>query len=121
MISRAPNELECDMAQTYGVLNMKALPPAKAAVLACGLGPDSRTMRTITKTPTMTELLLAAIADKLSVLIYGLCGDKNTAQPKMILDVLIPGEPDMQAFDTPEAWEAARAKMINQMREDNGD
>ena len=46
MLCRCRDELECDLAETYGVSGgLKELSPRKAAVLACGLRPDSRVCR----------------------------------------------------------------------------
>lgn len=48
MLSRCPAELECDLAEGYGFFGeLHELTPRKAAVLACGLRPDSRTARAL--------------------------------------------------------------------------
>lgn len=46
MLSRCRDELECDLAETYGFSGeLKELSTRKAAVFACGLRPDCRTLR----------------------------------------------------------------------------
>lgn len=48
MLSHCRDELECDLAETYGFSGeLYELTPRKAAVLACGLRPDCRTLRKI--------------------------------------------------------------------------
>lgn len=55
------------MAETYGVLDWRALPIVTAATLAQGLPPSSRVSRQITgkAAASNTEMLLAVIADRL--------------------------------------------------------
>lgn len=42
MLALDEEALICDLAQCYGILDHEALPPWKLAVLAKGLGPESR-------------------------------------------------------------------------------
>ena len=46
MIALDEDALTCDLAETYGIYEFRLLPPAKIAVLACGLSEDSRIKRT---------------------------------------------------------------------------
>lgn len=42
MMALDRDALECDMAETYRIYDLRALPPERVAMLACGLRADSR-------------------------------------------------------------------------------
>lgn len=66
MMDKYPDELTCDMVETYGVFDIKRLPAKLAAMLAVGLREDSRVKRAKSKTPYDDKtILLAEIADML--------------------------------------------------------
>ena len=66
MMSNFPDELTCDMAETYGIFDIKRVPASLAATLAVGLRDDSRVKRAKTKTNYDDKtILLAEIADLL--------------------------------------------------------
>ena len=66
MLSNYPDELTCDMAETYGVFDIKRLPVRLAATLAVGLRDDSRVKRAKTGTTCDDNtFLLACITDLL--------------------------------------------------------
>lgn len=117
MISVANTELICDFAETYHIYDYQALPVQYAATLAIGLGDNSRTKIKLRdqKVPTDT-LLLATIADRLSLLVWFQTedGHKNRNRPKSFLDALLERKTDNQdkvmAFSTGEELEAALAK-----------
>lgn len=44
MMSKFPDELTCDMAETYGIFDIKRVPVKLLATLAVGLRDDSRVM-----------------------------------------------------------------------------
>lgn len=63
-MSNFPDELTCDMAETYGIFDIKRLPASLAATLAVGLRDDSRVK--MAKSGVLvnnTTLLLAMILD----------------------------------------------------------
>lgn len=61
-----PDELTCDMAETYGVFDIKRLPVRLAATLAAGLRENSRVKMKLTGTKAEDNIfLLAMIADVL--------------------------------------------------------
>ena len=65
MMDKYPDELTCDMVETYGVFDIKRLPAKLAATLAVGLREDSRIKKKISGIEyPYQELLLARIADK---------------------------------------------------------
>lgn len=114
--------MTCDMAQYYGVLDFRTLPVATAATLACGLPPESRVKLGLSgQRATLENRLLAAIADRLSVLVWFQTEDgrKGRRRPKSIVDAIM-GEPerrngsgDVEAFASIEAFEAAMAARGN--------
>ena len=66
MMEKYPDELTCDMAETYGVFDIKRLPASLAATLAVGLREDSRVKRAKSKTThDDNTILLAEIVDLL--------------------------------------------------------
>lgn len=106
----------CDLAETYGVLDFRALPVTLAATLAQGLPDKSRTKRKISGAGTDTETaLLAIIADRLGHLAWMISedGSKGKNHPKSILSTLLGGdeEPEAEGYDSGEkflaAWNAA--------------
>ena len=56
------NELVCDMAETYGVFDWRALPARLAATLAAGLRDDSRVKLAAAGSKVSPQLLVAALA-----------------------------------------------------------
>ena len=67
MMAKYPDELTCDMAETYGVFDIKRVPVKLLATLAVGLRDDSRVM--IAKRGALVDnktILLAQIADMIS-------------------------------------------------------
>lgn len=64
MMSNFPDELTCDMAETYGIFDIKRVPARLLATLAVGLRDDSRVK--MAKSGVLvdnTSLLLAMILD----------------------------------------------------------
>lgn len=119
MLAADEDALVCDLAETYQITDWRALPVQTVAALACGLSPDSRIKRKITDAPASTsELLMAAMVDRLSLLAWGQTTDamKGKNRPKMLMDLLTKDKGqaagDVEAYDTPEAFEAARRRIM---------
>ena len=71
MIATNRDALICDLAESYNVYDFKQLPCKTVAVLACGLGDDSRIKRKLSKMPvSYKELILTRIADDLAFLCW---------------------------------------------------
>lgn len=109
MMENYPDELVCDMAETYGVFDVKRVPVPLLATLAVGLRDDSRVKRAKSKTlvddPTY---LLAVIADHLRILAWRMTedGQNGVDPPKLFTDYYQginqePEEPKYLVFDTP--------------------
>ena len=115
MMSKYPDELTCDMAETYGVFDIKRLPARLAAKLAVGLRDDSRVKRAKSGTKyDDTTLLLAYAVDLLAWLKWSRTEDalNGINYPKSILSMYL-GKPDksnnhgMVVFESPDAFDRA--------------
>lgn len=114
---QATNEdaLICDFAETYRVLDYRELPARRAALLACGLGPDARIRRALSgQRVSDEELLLAAIADALHIISWQLGNGKKKDLPVSIVDRLMdkPSESPLVGFDSPEDFRAWHRKFM---------
>ena len=112
MLATDREALICDLAETYGIFDYRALPARLLAMLAVGLREDSRIkMRIEGQRVPRSELLLAAVLDKLSMIAWFLSedGQNNVNRPTSMVEVLL-GEPSSQdsaieSFDTAEQFE----------------
>lgn len=117
MIHLDEDALICDLAETYHVLNYRELSPKLVAVLCSGLSPDSRIKRKIVnRNLKLDEYLLAAIVDRLSLLVWFKTedGQKNRNKPKSIVKAFEepPSEPQYKGFNTVEEFERKRAELL---------
>lgn len=91
MLRYDEDALICDLADTYGVHDYRSLPCRTVAAFSVGLRDDSRIKMKIAgmKQP-MDIMLLAAIADRLSILAWQKTEDgmKGRKAPKSILEEL---------------------------------
>lgn len=121
---RASDEdaLICDFAQYYHIYDIDSLTPSYAAVLACGLPEESRSVRAVfnAKTDTRTMLLAAAV-DNLNFIAWVLCGgdDSGVERPEPISAALSGKvheashiDTNAHGFYTPESFEERRRKII---------
>lgn len=108
--------LYCDLVETYGLYDMYSIGLYNLAVLACGLRDDSRIKIKMNKVKTNdTNLILAAILDRLSLLVYAQTEDakKNRNRPKMLADTLIEHEDENQGFNSGEDFSKRRKEILN--------
>ena len=117
MISIDRTALICDLAETYGVLDYRALPVETLAALSVGLRENSRIKMKLSGAKVQLDfLLLAAAVDRLSLLVWSKTKDaeKGRNKPKSLVDVLNGKvkESNVMAFDTAEEWEEAKARII---------
>ncbi|MDO4393592.1 MAG: hypothetical protein Q4C80_04190 [Bacillota bacterium] len=109
MINSDEDALICDFLETYHVLNYRSLPAQLAATLAAGLRDTSRiaTITTEGKAST-TNTILAAIADRLGVIMAILMGNKEA--PPSIFNALYEIEQkkisEVASFRTGEEYES---------------
>ena len=115
MLSADRAALLCDLAETYGIFDLNALPVPTVAMLAVGLRDDSRIKVILSgcRVPRR-DLLLAAAVDRLSLLVWGMSEDakRGTNRPESLVAAFM-GEndngSDMMTFADPEAFDAAWA------------
>ena len=92
MLNEDSDSLKCDLAETYGIYDMRSLPPTAVAVFAYGLGENSRIQRKLSGMNIgITDQLLASIADGLNLLIWSR-SKPGTERPQSILAALIGAE-----------------------------
>lgn len=108
MISADRDALLCDMAETYGIYDLRALPVSTLATLAVGLRDDSRIkMHMHGAKISRIETLLAAAVDRLSMLWWAKTEDarSNANRPKSMLSILV-GEHEKQESNNVESFES---------------
>ena len=117
MAALAPDELVCDMAETYHVLDWRALGLPLAATLAGGLRETSRTCMALNHAPITTDtLLLGAMADSLQLLVWSKTKDAQhgRTRPAPVLDTLLgtARRRKVTGFATAAEFEAAKAEIL---------
>ena len=113
MMTNFPDELTCDMAETYGIFDIKRVPVKLLATLAVGLRDDSRVMMAkrgaLVDTKTM---LLAKLLDMLS--------GADSDSPQSLTAKCFVEQPtgsttapkeQYEIFDSPEAFNARWAEV----------
>lgn len=130
MIGAGEDELFCDFAETYGILDPRALGAKKMAVLACGLREDARIKQKLADTRIGTDTqLLASAVDFLALLAWRICCKSGTERPPSVLAQLEGGGSNgtnsadaspVCGFDTAEDFEAARDRILKQAKERQG-
>lgn len=107
----------CDLAETYHIYQLKALPPSMVARLVFGLRDDSRTKMSLSGIKIkLSDLLLAQCVDRLSLVWWAQTEDgrKNVNRPKSIASILVGNEEsnNILGFESGEAWELARDRIL---------
>lgn len=113
MLRADEGALECDLAETYGVFDRRAIPAKLLGTLAAGLRDESRSKMNLhgQKAPRM-EVLLAAIVDginRVTWLLSAVCPQEGTG-PKSVLESILSqqeSEGEQEGYNTPEDfWKA---------------
>ena len=114
MVREDETALICDLAETYGVLDWRALPLRTVAALSAGLRDNSRIkLKMADMQVGQDTLLLAAAVDRLSLLVWAKTKDaeKGLNRPTSIFDRLTGQEDkkkdEINAYDSAEAFTAA--------------
>lgn len=109
----------CDMAETYHVLDWRALPISLVATLAAGLREDSRSrLAMMGQTISLRDQMLAGILDRLSWLAWTKTKDaqRGKGAPEPILAKLLSmnkqSKSRVAGFNTPEDFEKARSRIL---------
>lgn len=112
LINECEDLLICDLAETYGILDYKAVKPSIIATLAVGLPESSRISQKYSGINlSIDQMLLAMIEDSLNRLIWGLSGKGRGKKPQSILQKLLKrdekqqAKDDLMSFSTPEEYE----------------
>ena len=120
MLAADRDALICDLAETYHVLDMTALP---VAPLAAGLRGDSRIRLAMSgERVTNAEMLQAAMLDRLTTLCWmqSRDGAHGRRRPPSVLDAISGKEEQSDskpvAYNTPADFERARARIIKRER-----
>lgn len=112
----------CDLAETYGVMDWKALPLRTVAALSSGLRDDSRIKMKMSGRNVPSDVaLLAAAVDRLSLLVWAKTKDAQHGRNRpdsILVKMLGDGKEeqmtkDFSVFRTSEEFEAARRRAIN--------
>ena len=126
MLATDRDALVCDLAETYHIMDMAALPVPLLATLAAGLRGDSRIRIAMAgETTTTGELLQAAMVDRMTTLCWmqSKDGAHGRNRPPSVLAALAgkgkkakqPHEKPV-AYDTPADFERARAALLKKAR-----
>ena len=116
MIATDENALICDLAETYRIYDYKSLPASRIAAFSVGLRDNSRIKLKMNNTKhSLDTLLLAAIADRLSLLVWSKTKDsmQGINRPPSIMAKLLGEEEEKNvvSFDTPDAFDAEWKKI----------
>ena len=117
MIALDEDALICDLAETYGILNYRALPLKLVATLCCGLGPNSRIKQRQhgLKVPMDLFLFVKAV-DLLNVIrwMFSKDGQERKNPPDLVHAKLIEHEEQYGQFATPDEFESFRARLTGE-------
>lgn len=110
--------LECDLAETYHIFDMKELPVRKVALFSSGLRMNSRIKMKMSGLDYSFEtILLAKAVDNLSVLVWSKTKDaqKNRNRPISICQKLFSSDngSENMIFDSGDDFERARRLIID--------
>lgn len=117
MLKADREALVCDLAETYGIFDYRAVPVKLLATLASGLREDSRIKMSLSGSRVpRRELLLAAAVDRLSLLVWSMSEDAKhgTNRPKSLVAAFMEEAEDsgeVMAFDSAEDFDAAWEKI----------
>lgn len=114
MIKNYSDELQCDMAQFYGIHNYRDFKLSHIAILACGLPEEARVIRKLEQMEYDTKtILLAQIVDRLSLIWWSKTTDAQDGvnRPVMMVDIL-------NKTAEPMEFESVTVEEFNQIREE---
>ncbi|MGT2800862.1 hypothetical protein Javan290_0019 [Streptococcus phage Javan290] len=120
MIQTDEEALICDLAETYHIVDYRALPASKVAILAGGLRDDSRIKMILSHQEIAFDtLVLAGILDRLSLLYWAQTkdGQKGANPPVSIVNKLLHKEVERQelVFSSGEDFEKAKRALLEKI------
>lgn len=113
--------LECDLAETYNIYDMRALPARRVALFSVGLRDNSRIKMLLADTNfSFSEILLINIYDLLSLELWTKTKDatKGKNKPESLYKKLmrtsdqVKKESQNMAFNSAEEYEKIRKKLL---------
>jgi len=113
------DELICDLAEVYHVLNYRELLPSLVATLCFGLKEDSRVRMRLTNSKiTLTQTLIARMVDELAFQSWAKTkdGQKNRNRPESVLKALTEEkntEDELVSFRTVDDFKNAWQEIVN--------
>ena len=125
MLAADRDALICDLAETYHILDMTALPVPLLATLAAGLRGDSRIRLAMSgETATTGDLLQAAMLDRLTMLCWmqSKDGANGRRRPPSVVAAISGKDNTKQpnskpvAYATPDDFERARTRILSKER-----
>ena len=124
MLITDKDALICDLAETYGILDMEALPLDKLAVLSCGLRDNSRIKMAMSGMDvSMDRLLLAGCFDMLSwIKLSKTQAAHDGGEPPKSMFRLFCGEVDSSGivgFASADDFAAARDRILKEAQNGN--
>ena len=121
MMRKNRDALECDLAETYNIYDMRALPARRVALFAVGLRDNSRIKMLLADTKfTFSEILLINIYDSLNLELWAKTKDatKGKNKPESLYKKLMgindqtKKESKNMTFDSAEEYEKIRKKLL---------
>lgn len=115
MRSTDEDALICDFAETYHILDYRALPVHLQATLASGLRDNSRIkMKLMGFKMISTDLILARMADSIELFRYNMVAKEDTPSPTLLMDIMAGKAKKKEefGFDSGADFEKAKAKFL---------
>lgn len=115
MIGLGEDELICDFAETYHILDLYALPIEMAATLACGLREDARIVRKINNAKDFDRQLRVGIYDCLNWLKWSKtkAAEEGAPPPESLYDKLYnKKEKEIKGFEKAQDFDEAWKEMV---------
>lgn len=115
MVSRDKEALICDLAETYHILDYKALPVPLLAVLASGLRDDSRIkMELAGMNHIPADIVIPQMADNISLIRYSLTAGEDAPAPAMLTQIMTGSDikKETKGFSSPAEFEEARRRIL---------
>lgn len=116
MIGMGEDELICDFAETYHILDIYALPIELTATLACGLREDARILRKIYNTKDFDRQLRVGIYDCLNWLKWSKtkAAEEGGEPPESLYNKLYTKkEKEIKGFEDTQDFDKAWKEMVN--------
>ena len=114
MLSEDRDAVICDLAETYHILDYKAVPVQTLATLCAGLRDDSRIKMHLSGFNYVPDVFTNThISDELTLIRYFLTG--NRKEPKLYQDIMNGKrkQNNTVGYSSPEEFEKARKRLIH--------